>query len=215
MYVLGLNGSPRKTWNTATLLRHAMEGAASRGAQAEIVHLYDLTYKGCVSCFACKLKEGPSYGRCALRDDLTPVLDKIERADAVFIGSPIYLGNVTGETRSLMERMIFQYLVYDEEGSSLVKKKKPVGLLYTMNIKENIVKEWGYDRTFASIEKLFIRVFGAAETMYATDTYQFDDYSKYVAPRFNETEKAKHRDEVFPKNCEKAFALGARFAARE
>jgi len=50
--VLAINGSPRKKWNTATLLEKALEGAASLGAETELVHLYDLDYKGCTSCSA-------------------------------------------------------------------------------------------------------------------------------------------------------------------
>lgn len=56
MKVIAINGSPRK--NTATLLAKALEGASSCGAETELIHLYDHNYKGCVSCFACKLKDG-------------------------------------------------------------------------------------------------------------------------------------------------------------
>ncbi|MCO5381118.1 MAG: flavodoxin family protein [Methanosarcina barkeri] len=56
MKVIAINGSPRKKWNTATLLEKALEGAVSEGAETEIIHLYDLNFKGCTSCFACKLK---------------------------------------------------------------------------------------------------------------------------------------------------------------
>ena len=42
MNVIAANGGPRKTWNTATLLNHALEGAKSVGAEAELIHLYDL-----------------------------------------------------------------------------------------------------------------------------------------------------------------------------
>ena len=48
MKVIGVNGSPRKKWNTAMLLAKALEGAASQGAEVESFHLYDLNYKGCV-----------------------------------------------------------------------------------------------------------------------------------------------------------------------
>jgi len=44
------------------------------------------------------------------------------------------------------------------------------------------------------------------------DTYQFEDYSKVVATRFDPEKKAKRRKEVFPIDCEKAFKLGARLA---
>jgi multimeric flavodoxin WrbA len=51
MKVIVLNGSPRKKWNTATLLKHAFDGAASKGAETELIHLYNYNYKGCISCF--------------------------------------------------------------------------------------------------------------------------------------------------------------------
>ncbi len=77
MKVVAFNGSPRKSWNTATLLNQALEGAASQGAETELIHLYDYSYKGCISCFACKLIGGKSYGRCAVDDELKPILRRI------------------------------------------------------------------------------------------------------------------------------------------
>jgi hypothetical protein len=38
MKVIAFNGSPRKKWNTATLLEKALEGAASQGAETELIH---------------------------------------------------------------------------------------------------------------------------------------------------------------------------------
>ena len=213
MKILAINGSPRKTWNTATLLNKALEGAASQGAQTELIHLYDLTYKGRISCFACKRKDGISYGKCAYQDDLTPVLEKIDLADAVIFGSPIYFSNVTGALRSLMERMLFQYLVYDENYSSLVTKKKPIGLIYTMNIPESALQDWGYDRTFLANENTFTRIFGSAESLVVTDTYQFSDYSQYITTAFDEAAKANRRQDVFPEDCKKAFEMGVRFSS--
>lgn len=212
MKVIALNGSPRKKWNTATLLNKALEGAASKGAETELVNLYDLNYKGCMSCFACKLKDGNSYGRCAINDDMAPVLRKIEDADAVIFGSPIYFGSVTGEMRSLMERLMFQYLVYDKEGTTLLKKKILTGFIYTMNVSEDFIKKIGYEQNFKSTEMTLKRIFGASESLVVTDTYQFEDYSKYVNTLFNVEEKAKRREVEFPKDCEKAFEMGVRFA---
>jgi len=85
MNVLAINGSPRKQWNTATLLNKALEGASSQGAETELIHLYDLNFKGCTSCFACKLKNGESYGQCGYKDDLSPVLNRIENIDALIL----------------------------------------------------------------------------------------------------------------------------------
>ncbi len=212
MKVIACNGSPRKKWNTATLLEKALEGAASRGAETELIHLYDLDYKGCVSCFSCKLKDGKSYGRCAVRDGLTPVLKKIEEADALILGSPVYLGTGSGEMRSFLERLVFPYLVYDKEYSSLFNRKIPIGFIYTMGMKEQMMRDAGINHTIALTEILLARIFGASETLIITDTYQFDDYSRYVADRFDPEKKARRRNEQFPEDCERAFEMGAKFA---
>ena len=215
MKVIALNGSPRKKWNTATLLEKALEGAAAEGAETEIIHLYDLNFKGCISCFACKLKDGKSYGKCAMIDELTPVLEKLKDADAVILGSPIYLGNSTGEMRSFMERYIFPFLVYSENPLSLYPRNIPIGYIYTTGAKEENFDVFGLHKVIELNEWLATRIFGYSESLYSTDTYQFDDYSKYVADRFDPEEKAKRRKEVFPKDCEKAFEMGLRFVRRQ
>src|SRR5664280_229541 len=145
MKVLAINGSPRKTWNTATLLNKALEGATSAGAETEIIHLYNLNFKGCTSCFACKLKGGKNYGRCSYQYELTPVLKSVPKVDALILGSPIYFGTVTGEMKSFLERLIYPYLVYDADRSSLFPKKIQVGFIYTMGADENRMKVMGGD----------------------------------------------------------------------
>lgn len=213
MYVLAVNGSPRKNWNTAILLNKALEGAASKGAKTEMIHLYDLNYKGCSSCFSCKLKEGKSYGRCAIKDELTSLIEKCEKVDALFLGSPIYLGNVTGEMRSFIERLVFPYLVYDKSHSSLFKRKISIGFIYTMNVTEDTMKNMGYLKILGATESIVKRIFGSSESLYVNDTYQFNDYSKYVMTMFNEANKAKRRKEVFPMDCDKAYKMGEKFAS--
>lgn len=103
MKVMAFNGSPRKTWNTARLLNKALEGAVPQGAETELIHLNDLHYSGCKSCFACKLKGGASYGKCAIKDELAPILAKIKDADAIILGSPNYIGSPTGATKAFLK----------------------------------------------------------------------------------------------------------------
>ena len=212
MKVIAINGSPRKEWNTATLLNKALEGAASQGADTELIHLYDLNYKGCISCFACKTKDGKSYGKCAVKDDLTPILEKISEVDAIIFGSPIYFGSITGEMKSFLERVLFPYTPYGGAKPTLFPKKINTGLIYTMNVTEAQMKQMRFDKHLFTYEFMVRMVFGASETLYSNDTYQFDDYSKFVADRFDPEKKAKQREEVFPKDCEKAFEMGVKFA---
>jgi multimeric flavodoxin WrbA len=212
MHIVGINGSPRKTWNTAKLLRSALDGAESQGAATELIHLYDLDYQGCISCFACKLRSGKSYGHCVVNDELKSILQKLENADAIILGSPIYYGMVTGEMRSFIERLLFPYLVYDSQYSSLRRKPIPAGLIYTMNVNEAGLAVRNYKMVMSGMEGAIQRTLSggkAVETLYVTDTCQFDDYAKYEITAFDGKLKAKHQAEEFPQDIQKAFALGA------
>lgn len=211
MNVLGINGSPRLTWNTATLLNHALNGAASQGAETEFIHLNDLNFKGCQSCFECKIRNGRSYGKCAEQDDLTTILKKIKDSAAIILGSPIYLGNVTGIMRMFMERLIFPSVEYTRH-PLLSRKRIKTGFIYTMNVTEDRMQRIGYLKLINDNERMLTRFFGSSESLWSTNTYQFDDYSQVVADVFNVEEKAKRRKEVFPKDCEKAFEMGVRLA---
>jgi multimeric flavodoxin WrbA len=211
MKVIAVNGSPRKKWNTATLLERALEGAASNGAETELVHLYNLDFKGCVSCFACKTIDGPSYGRCVVKDDLTPLLKEVLDVQALVLGSPIYYGTVTGEMRSFMERLFFPFSLYIDPPGSLFPRKISTGFIYTLGATEEMAKEMGFDHHINWNEMILERIFGASESLCSYDTYQFEDYSKVFAPRFDPEKKAQQRREVFPLDCAKAFEMGARF----
>ncbi len=214
MRAIAINGSPRRTWNTATLLEKALEGAASAGAETEIVHLYDLDYRGCTSCFSCKRKDGERAGRCAMRDGLTDVLERIMASDVLLLGSPIYLGDVTGEMRSFWERLIFMNLSYDKAHRSNFEGTISTGFIYTMNIAEDILEGSGYRNAIDAHMRPAQILNGESECLIVTDTYQFGDYSKYAASNFDEGHKAKVRAERFPVDCQRAFELGARLAHR-
>jgi multimeric flavodoxin WrbA len=138
--------------------------------------LYDLDFKGCISCFAWKRAGGKSYGHCAVKDDLKPIFQKIENADAILIGSPIYLGITTGVTRCFLEWLIYPYLVYDVDRSSLFEKKIKTVFIYTAGATDEIIQEMGFDRNVKGTEMTMERIFGSCESFFVTDTLQFDDF---------------------------------------
>ncbi|MGD0919875.1 MAG: flavodoxin family protein [Thermodesulfobacteriota bacterium] len=210
MKAIGINGSPRKKWNTAILLEEALKGAGSQEAKTELFHLYDLNYKGCISCFACKKKPGKSYGKCAVKDGLTPLLKKVNGADVIILGSPIYFGSVTGEMRSFLERLFYPLMTYTDPPGSLLSRKVQTAFIYTLGATRKMARERGFDKQIVANETLMKMILGASETLCSYDTYQFEDYSKVYAPRFDPEKKAKVRAEVFPIDCEKAFEMGAR-----
>lgn len=209
MKIIGICGSPRKNGNSATMLESALRGAVENGAEVERFNLFDLQYSGCRSCFACKLLGGESFGRCALRDDLTDVLDKILNADAVIIATPLYFGEVPGAVRNLFERIWFPGLKYAKDFSTTYPKRVKVGLIYTMNVPDsgfyqNVIR--GHQQNFMML--------GNTEAIAAVDTLQFPDYSKYASEMFDGAAKKLRHETVFPEECAKAFEMGKRLAGK-
>jgi multimeric flavodoxin WrbA len=96
---VGIAGSPRRSGNSSTLLQAALEGAASAGAETRLVHLNDLTFRGCQACDQCG-----SAGRCVLDDELTPVLASLREADIWILATPIYFDSVTGQMKLFFDR---------------------------------------------------------------------------------------------------------------
>ena len=207
------NGSPRKNKNTALMLQSAMRGAEEAGAEVEMVNLYDIDFKGCKSCFACKLKNSKCNGVCALKDDLRPVLERARQADVMVLGSPVYYSYPTGVMRAFMERLAFPvgtYMYEDGRHITLRDKVIPTAMIFTMNCPEGYMKEIGYPTLLEENTKVMADIFGYSETLYACNTYQFNDYSRYDFNLFSEEDKRKYRDEHFPTDLQNACELGKR-----
>lgn len=210
MNVLAINGSPRKNWNTSQLLEQVVAGAAAAGAQAELVHLRDATFTGCISCFHCKDPKGKSYGRCILKDGLTPILDKAHEADVIVLGAPIYFSVESSLMRACMERLCFQYYLYSNIKPPLSPRKKATALVYTMNVPQEHMATYDLDKTIKHSQSFIERVFAPCEIFLSCDTLQFKDYSKYDTDYFDEDAKHKRHNEIFPQELKKAFTMGER-----
>ena len=204
--VIAINGSPRKNWNTYMLLENCLAGAHENGAEIEMVNLYDLQYKGCNSCFVCKLK-GSTVSKCAMKDDLEIVLQKICDSDALVLGSPIYLGNITGEMKSFMERLLFPYISYEGNPSTFGKKMNSI-FFYTMNVGEDVFDVKGYRKIFEANKEFMERIFGTSTYSFSMATYQFDDYNKYAMTLIDGNERLKRRETLFVDECKRAFLRG-------
>lgn len=217
IFAMFFNASPRKGWNTAKMLEAAKAGAEEAGAETELINLYDISFPGCKSCFACKLKNARTNGVCALRDDLRPVLERARQADVIVLGSPIYFSYPTGVYRAFLERLAFPvYSYHYEDGKPLVCRDKVIETanIFTMNCPEEMMERFGYPILLEANTQVMASVFGASETLYACNTYQFTDYSRYDVTLFSEEEKRSFRDAHFATDLEKARALGARLAKK-
>lgn len=208
MKIILINGSPRKNWNTAELLKNAMQGAQDAGAEAEIVNLYSLNFKGCTSCFYCKLKS-KEHGTCAMKDDLTPILEKVKNADAIIFGTPIYFMNLSAGMVAFIERLFFSNYIYSAEIPTVFPKKLPSAFFYTMNMTEKHFEQFKMSEKLGIYEMFTENIFQVKpKILYAFNTVQFKDYSKYESSIFNAEEKFAYKEKVFENLCKQAYQIG-------
>ena len=104
----------------------------------------------------------------------------------IVLGSPVYLSYPTGQLRSIVERLIFPLISY----VWMAQFNYPILLGKTGN---NLKMAFGHN-----------------EILYACDTYQFNDYSRYDINMFDEAKKREHRDKQFPIDLDNAYNLGRR-----
>ena len=99
MKILGIVGSPRKGGNTEILVEEALAATREAGAQTEIILLADKKIAGCDGCESCV-----ETHVCKIKDDMQSIYPKLEAADAIIFGSPVYFGGVTSQAKALIDR---------------------------------------------------------------------------------------------------------------
>lgn len=207
MQTLVLNASPRKAWNTAKLLKSAAEGAKSAGSEVEYIDLYDLNFTGCRSCMLCKRK-GAQRCRCYWKDDLSPIIDKVFKADVLLIGTAIYLGRPTSRYFEVLERLHFCSLSYDDY-SNYFTGRVNVGLFVSMNASKEFYDKL-YKDAFEGYANELKMLNGEVCLCPCHDTLQMAYYSKYNMASFDEGKKKLSREKNFPRDLENAYQIGQR-----
>ncbi|MFL0198634.1 flavodoxin family protein [Clostridium sp. WILCCON 0269] len=98
--IVAFTGSGRKEGNTSTIVNEVLKGAAEFNAQIKIYNIKDMDIKPCRGCFYCR-----KFEQCCIKDDMNEVLNDIKEADAVVFSSPIYMCQVSGQVKQLMDRL--------------------------------------------------------------------------------------------------------------
>lgn len=135
MKVIGLVGSPREGSNTGILIEEALEGAAETGAETKIFNLSNMNIAPCKACMHCKSNQG----KCATEDDMQILYKEIEQADAFILGSPVYMWQMSAQTKLFTDRLFAAF------GTVLGEKydKKDVGLVFSQgNPDESLFREY-------------------------------------------------------------------------
>lgn len=204
--IMIIDGGPRKNMNTAAMCEKFAEGVRAAGAEAKVVRLYGIDFKGCMSCMACKLK-GKASNVCKFKDAITPVLEEIATADGLALASPIYFGGVTAEMHAFLERLAFPWLSYNDY-SLTAPKRMPVVLMETMNG----TPEQNNSQGFGAKEMCIKVALGEPEKLVAYNTCQVKNYDNYELGMFSKDAKHQWRDDNWEKDLQSAYDAGKRMA---
>ena len=93
-------GSPRKKGNVDTILDEIINGAnKNNDVEIKKYYLNDMNIKGCQGCLYCR-----KIPTCAFKDDMINVYEDVKEAEYVIIGSPVYICQVSAQTKLLLDR---------------------------------------------------------------------------------------------------------------
>ena len=105
MKVLLLNGSANKKGNTFMALSEISNRLKKNGVEAEIMQLGNKPVRGCIACGQCQAKQ---LGHCVFDDDAcNRIVEKLNDADALIVGSPVYYGQPNGAVMAVLQRAFF------------------------------------------------------------------------------------------------------------
>ncbi|WOF16922.1 flavodoxin family protein [Methanoplanus sp. FWC-SCC4] len=131
MKILGISGSPRKRGNTDIILNQILLGANDSGFETEAIFLRDYTINSCIGCEKCRKDLTCSH----FKDGMNLIYPKIEEAELLILGSPVYNYNITSRMKSFIDRLYPYYEFSDDRPrkySSRLTNKKRQALVFSV-----------------------------------------------------------------------------------
>ena len=106
MKALGINGSHRRGGHTSKMLDLVLEVIQTADVETELLELTEFNIRRCVACNRCLRNP-----ECSIQDDDMALLaEKMEAADAIIIGSPVYFCSVTSLLKTFMDRTRWMHM---------------------------------------------------------------------------------------------------------
>ena len=135
MKVLLINGSPKAKGNTAFALEQMAEVFADQGIDTEILHVGHLPIRGCIACGYCS-----KTGKCTFDDIVNEAAQKLQEADGMVVGSPVYFASSNATLNAFLDRLFY---------SAHFDKRMKVGACVT------VARRGGCSATFDQLNKYF------------------------------------------------------------
>ena len=103
MKVVGFVASPHKDGNTAYTVNKILEGAKKAGAEIQVWYSSELNINPCKGCLGCVQSD-----KCVVDDDMQKIYDSLKDADALVLGSPVYMGQMSAQSKIFTDRLFAQ-----------------------------------------------------------------------------------------------------------
>ena len=191
MKVLGISTSPRIKGNSDSLLRRALAGAESAGADVEYIHSPDYNIGPCIECNSCY-----TTGECRVLDDYQMVLKKMLDADRLVFATPIFFMSVCAQAKNLIDRgQCLWALKYVLKKESLTVGRDRRAIVIAVGGSKS-------KKQFESIRLTMKTYFDVLDM-------------KYVANLFVNQVNDRGEIEEHPSALEKAYQLGAQLAGTD
>lgn len=121
--VLLINGSPKKDGCTATALEEMVKIFETEGVETEIIQVGNQNIRGCISCRKCM-----ESGKCVFDDLVNEAAEKLDEADGLVIGSPVYYGSPNGSLLCFLDRLFYSTMTSKDlrmkVGASVVSARR-------------------------------------------------------------------------------------------
>ena len=142
MKVLGVVCSPRKGGNTEILVQEALAGAQTRGAETELLTIWDKDIRPCDGCLSCE-----KTSECHIKDDVQQIYPKLIEADGIVWGTPVYFWSVTAQAKMLIDR---SYALYTNNN----RLSSKVSGVISVGASLGNVAVWNLFNTFFSVHHM-------------------------------------------------------------
>ena len=103
MKIVGFVASPRKTGDTAWTVSKILESAKEQGAETQVWYSGELDIKPCRGCLGCVKND-----KCVVDDDMQKIYDSLKQADALVLGMPVYMGQMSAQAKIFTDRLFAQ-----------------------------------------------------------------------------------------------------------
>ncbi|MFC2138343.1 flavodoxin family protein [Bacteroidota bacterium] len=110
MNILGISGSPNKNGNTAYAVQYALQKIKNKEIETKYISLSGKEINPCNGCMKCNENR-----KCVFDDDMTEIYESLRWCDALILGSPVFMGMVSGQMKVLMDRCVLFRPSYEME----------------------------------------------------------------------------------------------------